>query len=428
MEMEVTIKETLKEKFGDKAYYGRNSLISAAKDAISNDIIHWEFVFNSPQYGLSDEYDNLDEFKNAVYDEHYPAINMVKRICDDQHLAMFANTVGKFEEWIKDVIKGNGLHDTGIVFIWDEFTGFLRDCGDDNVLQRLSELCKQADAPFFLCLIVHRDPTWVDQLGGETYERILHRYHELEFHITESAAYDLIGDSILIRPGMDSQWGDVKRDLLKSISKYGHEFDALDQTVNINERMSRLCPLHPMTISMLSTVAQNFGASQRTLFRFMKDRQEYSEGVGFIHYIENNGPDLWAWLTPDYLWDYFFMRSSDVRSFDQETRKVIQHFQNKQDHLSDEYAMHVFKAAMLLIAVMGGSSVSNLYSRQGNMVHRIEATTQTLYRCFRGQLDEETIDKYLESLESIGLLRLDKRMHSNARLELPYVGDRKSVV
>ena len=47
--------------------------------------------------------------------------------------------------------------------------------------------------------------------GDETYERILHRYHELNFHITESAAYDLIGDSIVPRPGMETQWEEVKR-------------------------------------------------------------------------------------------------------------------------------------------------------------------------------------------------------------------------
>ncbi len=63
-----------------------------------------------------------------------------------------------------------------------------------------------------MCFIVHRDPAWVDQLGGETYERILHRYHELEYHITESAAYDLIGDSIIPRAGMSLQWdGGLKR-------------------------------------------------------------------------------------------------------------------------------------------------------------------------------------------------------------------------
>lgn len=422
MEMEDKIKEKLAEKFGDKAYYGTNSLINAAKEAVANDIINWQYVFDNPIYGLSDEYTDLDSFRKAVYGGNYSAINMVKRICDDQHLSMFTNTVDKFEEWLRDIIAGNSLQDTGIVFIWDEFTGFLRDCGDDNVLQRLSEFCKQPNAPFFMCLIVHRDPTWVDQLGGETYERILHRYHELEFHITESAAYDLIGDSIIPRPGMESQWQDVKKELLKSIEKYKSEFDNLDQSININERMSKLCPLHPMTLSLLATVAQNFGASQRTLFRFMKDREESSQGVGFINYIENNEPDGWSWLTADYLWDYFFMRGSDIREFSTDARKVVQHYLNKQESISDEYAMHVFKAALLLIAVMSGSSVSNLYSRQSNYGNRIGATKNTLYKCFRGQLETSTIDTYLQSFEEIGLLRLDKQANGDARLELPYIG------
>lgn len=422
MEMEVKIKEKLEEKFGDKAYIGTNSLINAAKEAVSNDIINWNYVFGNPIYGLSDEYTDLDSFRKAVHEGEYSAINKVKRICDDQHLSMFTNTVDKFEEWLKDIIAGNGLQDTGIVFIWDEFTGFLRDCGDDNVLQRLSEFCKQPNSPFFMCLIVHRDPTWVDQLGGETYERILHRYHELEFHITESAAYDLIGDSIIPRPGMESQWNDVKKELLKSIEKYKSEFDNLDQSININERMSKLCPLHPMTLSLLATVAQNFGASQRTLFRFMKDRAESSQGVGFINYIENNDPDGWGWLTADYLWDYFFTRGSDIRDFNADARKVIQHFQNKHESISDDNGMHIFKAAMLLIAVMSGSNVSNLYSRQNSVGNRIGATKNTLYKCFRGQLEQSTIDTYLNSFEDIGLLRLDNQANGDARLELPYIG------
>ncbi|SHI41932.1 hypothetical protein [Parasporobacterium paucivorans] len=431
MEMEVKIKEKLAEKFGGKAYYGTSSLINAAKDAINDKSINWEYLFTDLLYGLSDQYSDIEEFQQAVLDGDSDAIHLVKRICDDNHRNMFTGVVDRFEEWIKDIIAGNGLQETGIVFIWDEFTGFLRDCGDDNVLQRLSEFCKSVDkdgktkqnAPFFMCLIVHHDPTWVSELGEETYERILHRYHKLEFHITESAAYDLIGDSIIPRPGMAHQWEDIKKDLLKSIQKYNAEFDNLDQSININERMSKLCPIHPMTLSMLATVAQNFGASQRTLFRFMKDRNESSEGVGFIHYIENNEPDKWQWLTADYLWDYFFTRGSDVRDFSAETRKVIQHFQNKSDSISDEYAIHVFKAALLLIAVMSGSNISNLYSKQSHTFGRSGATRNTLYKCFRGQLEQATIDEYLTSFKEIGLLSLGEQSNGDVRLELPYTGN-----
>lgn len=431
MEMEVKIKDKLKEKFGDKAYYGTSSLINAAKDAINDQSINWNYLFTDIQYGLSDQYSDFAEFQQAVLDGDSDAIHLVKRICDDNKRTMFTGVVDRFEEWIKDIIAGNKLSETGIVFIWDEFTGFLRDCGDDNVLQRLSEFCKSVDkdgkakpnAPFFMCLIVHRDPTWVSELGDETYERILHRYHELKFHITESAAYDLIGDSIIPRPGMATQWEEVKKDLMKSIAKYKTEFDNLDQSININERLAKLCPIHPMTLAMLATVAEHFGASQRTLFRFMKDRAESSEGVGFIHYIENNEPDKWQWLTTDFLWDYFFTRGSDVRNFSIEARKVIQHFQNKADSISDEYALHVFKAALLLIAVMSGSNISNLYSKQSRSSGKIGATRNTLYKCFRGQLEQATIDEYLVAFKETGLLSLGEQTNGDARLELPYTGN-----
>jgi len=430
MEMEVKIKVKLKEKFGDKAYYGTSSLINAAKDAINDQSINWNYLFTDIQYGLSDQYSDFAEFQQAVLDGDSDAIHLVKRICDDNKRTMFTGVVDRFEEWIKDIIAGNGLQETGIVFIWDEFTGFLRDCGDDNVLQRLSEFCKSVDkdgkakpnAPFFMALIVHRDPTWVSELGDETYERILHRYHELKFHITESAAYDLIGDSIIPRPGMAPQWEEVKKDLMKSIAKYKTEFDNLDQSININERLAKLCPIHPMTLAMLATVAEHFGASQRTLFRFMKDRAESSEGVGFIHYIENNELDKWQWLTADFLWDYFFTRASDMRNFSAEARKVIQHFQNKAGSISDEYALHVFKAALLLIAVMSGSNISNLYSKQSRSSGKIGATRNTLYKCFRGQLEQATIDDYLVSFKEIGLLSLGEQPNGDARLELPYTG------
>lgn len=436
MEMEVKIKEKLKEKFGDKAYYGTSSLINAAKDAINDQSINWNYLFTDIQYGLSDQYSDFAEFQQEVLAGDSDAIHLVKRICDDNKRTMFTGVVDRFEEWIKDIIAGNGLQETGIVFIWDEFTGFLRDCGDDNVLQRLSEFCKSVDkdgkakpnAPFFMCLIVHRDPTWVSELGDETYERILHRYHELKFHITESAAYDLIGDSIIPRPGMAHQWEDVKKDLLKSIAKHKTEFDNLDQSININERLAKLCPIHPMTLAMLATVAEHFGASQRTLFRFMKDGAKSSKGIGFIHYIENNEPDKWQWLTVDYLWDYFFTiesdtRDKDVKSFTPEALKAIQYFQNKADSISDEYALHVFKAALLLIAVMSGSNISNLYSKQSRSSGKIGATRNTLYKCFRGQLEQATIDEYLASFKEIGLLSIGEQPNGDARLELPYTGN-----
>lgn len=53
-------------------------------------------------------------------------------------------TLQTFKDWVADVIEGNNLQDTGIIFIWDEFTSYLRNNPTDDVLQPLSEFVKNS--------------------------------------------------------------------------------------------------------------------------------------------------------------------------------------------------------------------------------------------------------------------------------------------
>ena len=419
MELEISIRAKLQERFGEKAYLGKASLLSTVQARINDDTINWNAIYKDPAYAIYEIYPSLEHFRDAVAEGSLEACNTVAQVCREKGWALFAR-VEQFEEWIKDVISGNHLQDTGIFIIWDEFTGFLRQCEDDNILQRLSELCKQPQVPFFLCLIVHRDPGWLQSMGEETYARIMHRYHELEFHISESAAYELIGSSILVRPGYADQWHSIQDELMRSISKNMVDFDNLDQHSKQRD-IRNLCPLHPMTLTMLATVAQNFGASQRTLFRFMKDAAEADQNVGFQYYINNYGPDDWRWLTPDFLWDYFFMRSSDIREYSKEARQAYQNYINMFDRVkSSEAALHIFKAASLLIAVTTSQSVSHLRSQAA--VQRMTATKKTLYKYFAGKLNPTDVDEYLEALKDSGVIRLDPLPHGDARLELPFTG------
>lgn len=417
MTMEDAIREKLKEKFGASAYYGKKSLVAAAQDAVNDSSINWDELFTNQTYALYEEYGSVDDFREEVNAGNLKAANVIARIYRDKGWGFFTS-LQMFKDWVTDVIEGNHLQDTGIVFIWDEFTSYLRNNPTDDVLQPLSEFCKEQ--PFFMFLIVHRAPSWVSQIGEEVYEQIVHRYHSLDFHVSESAAYELIGSSILTRAGMEEQWNAEKDKLMKSISKNIADFDNLDMSSK-KERLRQLCPLHPMTLSLLAIVAQNFGASQRTLFRFMKDTKESEENVGFIYYINNYGPDDWRWLTPDFLWDYFFTRESDVRSFSAEAKSAYQHFMAKREYIADDYHMHVFKAAMLLIAVMSSGTVSNLYSQATQ--RKVSATRSTLYKCFAGQLTKEDVEMYLSDLEQIGVLRLDAMTNGDMRLQIPYTGN-----
>lgn len=416
MAVELAIREKLKEEFGDSAYYGKNSLIAAAQEAINKQSINWQEIFDNSPIGICDDYESLDDFRSHVEAGNLKACNIVAKIFRDNGWGFFT-VITDFKRWLKDVIEGNHLNNTGIIFIWDEFTTYLRDNPNDDVLQPLSEYCKEE--PFFMCLIVHKDSSWLSNVGEDTYNRIVHRYHSMEFHVSEGAAYELIGNSILVRPGMETQWNAIRDQLMQTISKNYSDFDNLDIS-NKKERIRQLCPLHPMTLSMLTIVAQNFGASQRTLFRFMKDRKESDQNVGFIYYINHFGYDNWKWLTADFLWDYFFIRESDVKNFSAEAKSAYQHFINKKEFISDEYRMHVFKAAMLLIAVMSSGNISNLYSQAAQ--RKMAATKSTLYKCFAGILTKDDVNNYLNDLVEIGVLRLDDMINGDTRLQIPYSG------
>jgi hypothetical protein len=411
MEMEISIRKALKERFGESAHYGRNSLVDEAKRIVSDKAYNWDAIFEEPSYRIDDDYDSLNSFRNDVLEGDIKACNTVAKICRDKGWAMFAS-VDNFENWIAEVITENHLQDKGIVFIWDEFTDFVRNSGDDNVLQRLSEYCK--NQPFFMFLIVHVDTSWLSTLGEDTYKRIMGRYHELEFHISESAAYEMIGESIECRTGMEDSWHSIRRELVKEVIS---EFDEVSYGLK-KDQLLQLSPIHPMTLTLLTKVSGNFAAASRTLFSFMKDQAKSEQNVGFLHYIATNGPDDWRWLTIDYLWDYFFGTESDIRNFSQEARRANQLYVQKKALVeSDEYALRVFKAALLLIAIMSTDKVT--YTKGGS--GKVDATRSTLRKSFVGQLTESRVDDYLQSFHDSNILLLTQISGSkDARIELPY--------
>ncbi|MEN6386567.1 MAG: hypothetical protein ABFD79_15420 [Phycisphaerales bacterium] len=421
MAVEMSVRQQLDKAFGKDAYYGKESIRQAVLDKLNDHEINWDAILANPAYGLCDAANSMDDVRENIQLEtetgSFATLSQIAGICRDKGWAL-TSTVEQFEEWIKDIIAGNNLQKGGIVFIWDEFTTYLNNTNDDNVLQRLSELCKSTS--FFMFLIVHRDPAWLGNFGEKTYEKIMGRYHELHFQISQDAAYDLIYGAIKVKDGVfKAQWEDIRNRKMKEITV--SDFATLDSASKPLEQIRNVFPIHPMTVKLLTTVVDHFAASERTLFKFMKD---IDGNVGFPHFIENNEEDSWTWLTPDFLWDYFFMRNSDLRETGTEAAKAYRHYKSKVDDdkiLSEDdgAALNIFKAAMLLIAIMSTSTISGLRSHRVD--RRIAATRNTLYKCFQGQLSTEQIDNYLNAFKDQNLLRLDEMpARKDARLELPY--------
>ena len=141
-----------------------------------------------------------------------------------------------------------------------------------------------------------------------------------------------------------------------------------------------------------------------------------------MYFINTCGPDDWSWLTVDYLWDYFFTTESDIRSFSSEARRAFQLYESKKELVeADEYTLRVFKGALLLIAVMSNNSRATFTSYTKSNSRKIDATRNTLRRCFFGQLTNAKVDQCLQALHDSDILLLAETSNKrDARLELPY--------
>lgn len=412
MEAEKAVRDALAEKYGDKADYGESSLADAVRQQIHSPVHNWEYILETTTLG--DDYASVEDLQEAIDTGDLTALQRTAAVIRQLNWGLI-DSLDTFKKWISTVIENNNLAKSGIFFIWDEFTEYVANSDDQTLLQQLSEFCKVK--PFFMLFVVHRTSEMVERITPERYQLITHRFHQVEFHISADAAFDLIAGSINIRNGMVEHWREARKPVLKNIQPFLPDMSGLDD--KISEQIDHLCPMHPMTIKLLSRVAENYAASQRTMFRFMKD-QSASE-LGFVGYIHKYGPDDQScWLTPEWLWDYFFTRESDFSDKDTKAAEYIRHYEESK-HLvsSDENALRVFKTAMLLMALM--SSTKGIYSGRRSK-DGIAATEDCLATCLAGVMTKNAIHDLLQTMQDSKLLILDKDNHDNVRLQLPFKG------
>ena len=412
MEAEKAIRDALAQKFGDKADYGDASLADAVKDQIHSPLHNWEYILETTPLG--DDYGSVEELQDAIDEGDLKALQRTAAVIRQFNWGL-VDSLETFRNWVGAVIENNHLEKSGIFFIWDEFTEYILNSDDITILQQLSEFTKVK--PLYMMFIVHKSQEMVDNLTTDRYQLITHRFHQVEFHISQDAALDLIAGSINIRNGMSEHWTDERKPVVRNIRPFLPDMSGLDD--KISERIDLLCPIHPMTVKLLSRVAENYAAAQRTMFRFMKDQS--TPDLGFVGYISRFGPDDQAcWLTPDWLWDYFFTRESDFSDKDTKVPEYIRHFEESRNLVeSDENAFRVFKTAMLLMALM--SSTKGLYSGKRTK-DGISATEECLSTCLAGVMSRAAVHDLLETMQESKILVLDRDQHDNVRLQLPFTG------
>ena len=412
LEAEKAVYDALREKYGEKAYLGSSSLMDAVKAKLADLSINWPYLLENTTLG--DDFSSVEELRELVNNGDLSALQATATVIRQKGYGL-VNNLETFKAWIGDVIDGNQLSKSGIFFIWDEFTEYVAHSDDRTVMQQISEFCKQK--PFFMFYVVHRSEEMLNSMGKEKYDKIISRFHEVEFHVSADAAFDLIAGSINTMNGMEEHWKEAQRPVIQRIRPFLPDISGLED--KISEKIDKLCPIHPMTIRLLSLVAQNFAASQRTMFRFMKDQSDTKHG--FVGFINQYGPDDQAcWLTPDWIWDYFFTRESDFDDRETRAAEFIHHYEDSR-HLveNDDNALRIFKTALLLLAVM--SSTKGLYGVVRTQ-SGISATVECLKNCLCGVIAKEQIEDLLFTLEDCRVLLRDESARGVVRLQLPFRG------
>ena len=286
---------------------------------------------------------------------------------------------GDIKAWIKEVIAVNNLQ--GIVFIWDEFTEFFTNNVPVTPLQELAQAT--ADMPFYLFLITHKSVSQFTRIDDDTRRKLMERFHNCRLEMAPVTAYKLIGNVIEADPNLRDDW-EAKRDSLWSqVDETALHINIFGEKVS-KEELKLLPPIHPFSAYLLATISSLYSSSQRTFFRFLKEKELGS----FQWFIANYPCDDWYWLTPDYLWQYFFEETKieDIEGISD----VLNHYNAVKDHLN-HIETRIFRVIMLLTALQ----------RQTEGAHALlRPRLSIIKRMFIGTTIHNQVEEITEKLRS----------------------------
>lgn len=411
-QIEQSVRDILREnRF---SYSGRNSLVDSVRSTVKDFKPKLAQDFENgdyPEYWGT--YDTFDGFYDAVQAGDITACSSAQEILQSMNIGL-ATDLDTFKAWLKDVYAGNTeLAKSGIFIIWDEFTEYIRN-NDLDIIQQLSIFSKEL--PFFIIYVMHEYPGLFSESVNGSLGKADARFHKIDVSLSKKTTFKLIGESIITKDGMKGNWEDICEELYSSISGSVHVYMGDPDSDMDANTLKKIFPIHPMTVNLVSMVA-GLAASNRSIFEFLKS----SGDDGFRAYIHNNGQYDWKWVTPDYLWDYFFVNNlGGKKELTKTAEDALKHYSKVKNLISDDRALRVFKGAMLLLATIGtGHSLKKAKGNKG-----IQVTEKTLCECFSGMMDKDSVKGYLQSLstEPLSVLVLAPDLHEGSRIELPYSG------
>jgi len=360
----VEIQEAVKEQLKARGYKNTFSqgILDAVVEKLSGGIFNWEGAFNK----YRNRFMNVNDAEEVIHRLRNGDMSMgekVAQVMEDEGITL-ADTPHDVKAWIKEVIAENNLQ--GIVFIWDEFTEFFANNVPVTSLQELAQAT--ADMPFYMLLVTHRALNQFARIDDETRQKLLDRFHNCQLEMSPVTAYRLIANVIEPSPNTEKEWETRRESLWGPVDRIMMYINLLGESVHKDEIKS-LTPIHPFTAYLLATIATLYSSSQRTLFQFLKTEEQGS----FQWFIINYPRDNWYWLTPDFLWEYFF-ENTKIETTDS-INDILSYYNTVKDGLALEDELPAFRVMLLLTA---------LWRQTGGTNKLLKPSLSILQRMFLG--------------------------------------------
>lgn len=398
LEIQCGIDESYKNylKIKNLPYSPKKTDVDLLLNKLRDDIINWEKFLEknrSKLYYISNKEQAISKLEKGDIEFASALIDCLR----DEGIFIFSvDNVQLLKTWIEELFKDGYI--SRILFIWDEFSDFFKIEAPIFTFQELIHLTQKI--PFYFIIVTHRPPDfWTDKLS-EDFRKIKDRFINIYYTMENITIYKLIGYILQVKE--EQKWSHFKENILNNIMKTSQKFKELlkfDENLK-EEDIYTIFPLHPYSIYLMTKIVEYFGSANRTLFDFFKSER------GFLKFLKEYPKNSDYLLTPDFLWDFFFLAQEELSTFYPKIKKNLKYFNTYIDKLEDEDEKRVFKTICLLLTLK-----EEIIGVEAEKI--IKPTFSAIKLAFVGSNISHKIFEILRNLEKNKFIKLYKNPYRN---------------
>ncbi len=297
----------------------------------------------------------------------------IRRLAKDKGITALRFSKEDLTAWIRETVEKNNLH---LILVWDEFSAFFKNNKTKlDTLQSLAEL--SGSTRFNLVIVTHFTTSFLPE-NDNSAKIIVDRFKPtMEISLPENIAFELIGDSLKVKPAFKKEWDSLAVDLNERMEEPRRKVAKMLKDVD-EDVFRAMLPFHPYAALVLKNIAALFDSNQRSMFTFIAAEED---ARAFKWFIKNHSPNNADVLGVDLLWDYFYETGKTLRgtgetgrsNLDAQVRAILEVYPDKSGNLvADE--KRVLKTILMFQAL----------AKKLNNPPEFLATTENLRLAFEG--------------------------------------------